>query len=182
MRASYGLYFVNNLRENWVLSHLSFFVIFLFYTASYHFSSVPDSKVHGANMGPTWVPSAPDRPYVRPMNLAIRAVIMGPKQTFLHTINSELKHTPESTYILFLMIPHTQPCGIKQPAITRTSADQNLWCHTVSLGHNELQQFCIVGTASGLSISACTFLLTEYNGKIWYNIFFIYNKSISTSK
>ena len=33
----------------------------------------PDSKVHGANMGPTWVLSAPDGPHVGPMNLAIRA-------------------------------------------------------------------------------------------------------------
>ena len=32
----------------------------------------PDSKVHGANMGPTWVLSAPDRPHVGPMSLAIR--------------------------------------------------------------------------------------------------------------
>ena len=32
----------------------------------------PDSKVHGANMGPTWVISAPDGPHVGPMNLAIR--------------------------------------------------------------------------------------------------------------
>ena len=32
----------------------------------------PDSKVHGANMGPTWVLSAPDGPHVGPMNLAIR--------------------------------------------------------------------------------------------------------------
>ena len=32
-----------------------------------------DSKVHGANMGPTWVLSAPDGPHVVPMNhLAIR--------------------------------------------------------------------------------------------------------------
>ena len=30
----------------------------------------PDSKVHGANMGPTWVLSAPDGPCVGPMNLA----------------------------------------------------------------------------------------------------------------
>ena len=30
------------------------------------------SKVHGANMGPTWVLSAPDGPHVGPMNLAIR--------------------------------------------------------------------------------------------------------------
>ena len=32
----------------------------------------PHSKVHGANMGPTWVLSAPDGPHVGPMNLAIR--------------------------------------------------------------------------------------------------------------
>ena len=32
----------------------------------------PDSKVHGANMGPTWVLSAPDEPHVGPINLAIR--------------------------------------------------------------------------------------------------------------
>ena len=31
----------------------------------------PDSKVHGANMGPTWVLSAPCGPHVGPMNLAI---------------------------------------------------------------------------------------------------------------
>ena len=32
----------------------------------------PDNKVHGANMGPTWILSAPDGPHVGPMNLAIR--------------------------------------------------------------------------------------------------------------
>ena len=31
----------------------------------------PDSKVHGANMGPTWVLSAPGGPHVGLMNLAI---------------------------------------------------------------------------------------------------------------
>ena len=35
---------------------------------------VPDSTVHGANMGPTWVLSAPDGPHVGPMNLVIRVV------------------------------------------------------------------------------------------------------------
>ena len=34
----------------------------------------PDSKVHGANMGPTWVLLAPDGPHVVPMNLPIRDV------------------------------------------------------------------------------------------------------------
>ena len=32
----------------------------------------PDSKVHGANMWPTWILSAPDGPHVGPMNLGIR--------------------------------------------------------------------------------------------------------------
>ena len=31
----------------------------------------PDSKVHGANTGPTWVLPAPDGPHVDLMNLAI---------------------------------------------------------------------------------------------------------------
>ena len=35
----------------------------------------PDGKVHGANMGPTWVLLAPDGPHVGPMNLAIRVDI-----------------------------------------------------------------------------------------------------------
>ena len=37
-----------------------------------HYIHTPDNKVHGANMGPTWVLSAPDGPHVGPMNLAIR--------------------------------------------------------------------------------------------------------------
>ena len=32
-------------------------------------------KVHGANIGPTWVLSAPDRPHVSPMYLGIRTDI-----------------------------------------------------------------------------------------------------------
>ena len=35
-------------------------------------SELLDSKVHGANMGPTWVLSAPDGPHVGLMNHAIR--------------------------------------------------------------------------------------------------------------
>ena len=37
----------------------------------------PDSKVHVANMGPTWALSAPDGPHIGPMNLAIRVVFSG---------------------------------------------------------------------------------------------------------
>ena len=35
-------------------------------------NAVPDSKLHVAHMGPTWVLSAPGGPHVGPMNLAIR--------------------------------------------------------------------------------------------------------------
>ena len=37
--------------------------------------STRDRKVHGANIRPTWVLSAPDGPHVGPMNLAIRVGI-----------------------------------------------------------------------------------------------------------
>ena len=41
-------------------------------------SNNPDSKVHGANMGPTWVLSAPDDgPHAGPMNLANREYLNG---------------------------------------------------------------------------------------------------------
>ena len=33
--------------------------------------NVPDNNVHGANMGPTWILSAPDGPHVGPINRAI---------------------------------------------------------------------------------------------------------------
>ena len=36
-----------------------------------HFNAYLDSKVHGANVRPTWVLSAPGGPHVGPMNLAI---------------------------------------------------------------------------------------------------------------
>ena len=42
------------------------------YGSNYILVIIPDSKNHGANMGPTWALSAPDGPHVGPMNLAIR--------------------------------------------------------------------------------------------------------------
>ena len=35
------------------------------------FYKIPDSNIHGANMGPTWVLSAPNGPHVGPTKLAI---------------------------------------------------------------------------------------------------------------
>ena len=39
--------------------------------------TLPDSKVHGANVGPIWVLSAPDGPHVGPTNLAIGVYMYG---------------------------------------------------------------------------------------------------------
>ena len=36
--------------------------------------SNPDRKVYVANMGPTWILSAPGRPHFGPINIAIREV------------------------------------------------------------------------------------------------------------
>ena len=36
---------------------------------------IPDSTVHGANMGPIWGRQDPGGPHVGPMNLAIRDII-----------------------------------------------------------------------------------------------------------
>ena len=41
----------------------------------YCMHNIPDSKVHGTNIGLTWVMSAPDGPHVGPMKLAIRNTI-----------------------------------------------------------------------------------------------------------
>ena len=41
----------------------------------------PDSKVHGANMGPTWVLSAPGGPHVGLINFAIWGIIAWPSRT-----------------------------------------------------------------------------------------------------
>ena len=35
------------------------------------FTNIPDSKVHGANMGPIWGQQDPGGPHVGPMNFAI---------------------------------------------------------------------------------------------------------------
>ena len=57
-------FFVAKLASGWLL-----------FTHSNFNHVIPYSKVHGANMGPTWVLSAPDGPHVGPMNLAIKNVL-----------------------------------------------------------------------------------------------------------
>ena len=62
--------------------------------------NTPDSKIHGANMGPTWVLSAPGEPHVGPMDLAIRDIIACciaiAGRTWAHS--EPLKHTQLLTH------------------------------------------------------------------------------------
>ena len=44
---------------------------------------IPDIKVHGTHLGPTWILSAPDGPHVGPMNFAFRDGYEAKRQDFL---------------------------------------------------------------------------------------------------
>ena len=59
----------------------------------------PDSKVHVANMGPTWVLSAPGGPHAGPMNLATREATGG-------TITDTMLVMPSSKFLMLSMILH----------------------------------------------------------------------------
>ena len=51
--------------------------IFLLYQGPMDTWTLPDNKVHGANMGPIWGRQDPGGPHVSPMNFAIWAVFHG---------------------------------------------------------------------------------------------------------
>ena len=63
--------------------------------------SYPDSKVHGANMGPIWVLSVPDGPHGVPMNLAI-GVVLAMNLTLLAL---SLEYLGRSRTITWLLMP-----------------------------------------------------------------------------
>ena len=62
---------------NIILATITFLNRAVDWITTYHMAQeiwrnrVPDSKVYGANMGPTWVLSAPFGPHVGPMDIAI---------------------------------------------------------------------------------------------------------------
>ena len=84
---------------------------------------IPDSKVPGANMGPTWVLSAPDWPHVGPRNIAIRVKMHGNKANAravmsgvsalagwamaLHTLTQTKRYPFEKFLWNFILIMHT---------------------------------------------------------------------------
>ena len=54
------------------IGELAYYQYIFYIHMSFQTIISPVNKVHGANMGPTWVLSAPDGPHVGPMNIAIR--------------------------------------------------------------------------------------------------------------
>ena len=58
---------------------------------------IPDSKVHGANMGPIWGRQDPGGPHVGPMSFAIWDVILWP--SYLH---NGIFYTVKTTYLYWI--------------------------------------------------------------------------------
>ena len=68
-------------------------------------TSNPENKVHGANMGPTWVLSAPDGPHIGPMNLGIREVgFPYSRRVFIFTVGCHL-YIRDWQYLVKCFIP-----------------------------------------------------------------------------
>ena len=65
-------------------------------------NDTPDSKDHGANMGPTWVLSDPDGPHVGPMNL-----VVGGRYTKDYDITLTEQGTTKTFTVKPLNISHT---------------------------------------------------------------------------
>ena len=58
-----------------IVGNTAYFAILQWYEAVRQ-GDIPDSKVHGANMGPIWGRQDPGGPHVVPMNIAIWDIII----------------------------------------------------------------------------------------------------------
>ena len=70
-------------------------------------SSIPDSKVHGANMGPTWVLSAPDGLHIGPMNLAMRDIMVFCSWVVVcyHIVSEQCNTLPPVVFCFIWILP-----------------------------------------------------------------------------
>ena len=76
-------------------------------------STFPDSKVHGANMGPTWVLSAPDGPQIVPMNIAIRVIYQ--TTSFILANKLLLDHSALQSEVFIWAVLHSTPSPDERP-------------------------------------------------------------------
>ena len=68
--------------------------------------NIPANKVHGANMGPTRVLSAPDGPHVGPINLAIRDVVCKMEVLLIGLNVFKSEQAPVVSYIYCIYYAH----------------------------------------------------------------------------
>ena len=68
------------------------------------FFAFPDSKVRGANMGPTWVRQDPGRPHVGSMNLAIWELLALSEGNHCSLVNSPLKGLVIQSFDIFFVV------------------------------------------------------------------------------
>ena len=83
--------------------HIVIFLV-LYRHLTGHTCRIPDNKVHGANMGPIWVLSAPDGPHVGPMNLAIGDYPSASEATLIPTQQNKAQQNCAFILLIFLYI------------------------------------------------------------------------------
>ena len=93
----------------------------------------PDSKVHGANMGPTWVPLAPDGPHVGSINLAIKEM-----HDFIKSSLSVAFKSPDSKPEYFMYARPQQICTTKNHVLINCSEDN----FVNNEKHHKLAYYC----------------------------------------
>ena len=116
---------------------------------------IPDSKVHGANLGPTWVLSVPDGPQVGPMNLAIRDSMCGHWFLIMILMWDILYVT---CFVAILALPRMPICYVCIQYITFAS-------------HKSLRKSCVVITYLSLSHNDMNQMLRSHRLNKWQPIY-----------
>ena len=111
---------------------------------SYELGRFPDSKLHWANMGPTWVLSAPDGPHVGPTNLAIMVASPFPAVYHCHCVRVAVQHPIPYESVITWAIRPTQPVcfqhfvateGNIKLSVTANGTNALCWMDLVTLKH-----------------------------------------------
>ena len=134
---------------------------------SYSIYPLPDSKVHGANMGPTWVLSAPSGPHVGPRNLAILAGF--PSILSLWPNDSRWHWRSESSLVQAMFL-----CWItaKPPAESTIKKSKIFYCNSRKSIHiPEYQDWFIMNWTPGNKFKIKIFPSTKciWKYSLWYD-------------
>ena len=117
----------------------------------------PDSKVHRANMGPTWVLPAPDGPHVGPINLAIREVSyicasagLISKTNGIRSLYDFFKCNDWINWLVLNLCQYTGCLFVPQFLIMNTNSFRRLCPHVWQIGEDDSQIFPTLKSARNL--------------------------------